>query len=78
MPFIIRAIGIMSIIKIESQHMKIDNNFPNDRLFDGDIPQPLNYFKDPLLGLRQFRTIEGPLKMMKNVFLFHVKSSFRS
>ena len=34
--------------------------------------------KCALLGLRQFLANETPLKMMKNAFLFHLKSSFRS
>ena len=33
--------------------------------------------KGPLAGLKQFLTIESPLKIMKNV-LFFKKSSFRS
>ena len=33
-------------------------------------------FKDPLLGLRQFLTIERPLKMMKNTFHFMLKALF--
>ena len=28
--------------------------------------------------MRQFLATESPLKIMKNVFLFHLKSSFRS
>ena len=35
-------------------------------------------FKGALSSLRQFLTTKSPLKMMKNVFLFHLKSSFRS
>ena len=31
-----------------------------------------------LSGLRQFLATKSPLKMMKNAFLFHLKSSFRS
>ena len=31
-------------------------------------------FKDALSGLRQFLAIESPLKMMKNVFYFTLKS----
>ena len=34
-------------------------------------------FKGALSGLRQFLATESPSKMMKNVFLFHLKSSFR-
>ena len=35
-------------------------------------------FKGALSGLKQFLATESPLKIMKNVFLFHLKSSFRS
>ena len=34
--------------------------------------------KGALSGLKQFLAAESPLKMIKNVFLFHVKISFRS
>ena len=34
--------------------------------------------KDVLSGLRHFLATESPLKMMKNAFLFHLKSSSRS
>ena len=34
--------------------------------------------KGALSGLRQFLTFEGPLKMMKNAFLLHLKSSLHS
>ena len=37
-----------------------------------------NRFKGPLSGLRQFLTIEIPLKYDKKRFLFHFKGSFRS
>ena len=45
--------------------------------------QDLTYFLwisliDALPSLRQFLANECPLKRMKNVFLFHLKSSFRS
>ena len=35
-------------------------------------------FKVILSGLGQFLAAESPLKMIKNAFLFHVKSSFHS
>ena len=35
-------------------------------------------FKGSLTGLRQFLATESFLKMIKNAFLFHLKSSFRS
>ena len=35
-------------------------------------------FKGALSGLRRFLADENPFKMMKNAFLFHLKSSFRS
>ena len=38
----------------------------------------LDTFKGPPSDLRQFLTIESPLKMIKKCFLFHDKSSFRS
>ena len=31
---------------------------------------------DPLSGLRQFLTLESPLKMMKNAFYFMLKALF--
>ena len=34
--------------------------------------------KGALSGLRQILATENTLKMMKNAFLFHLKSSFRS
>ena len=34
--------------------------------------------KGALSGLRQFLTFESPLKMMKNAFLLHLKSSLHS
>ena len=34
------------------------------------------YIKGPLLGLKQFLTIESPLKMMKNGFCFILKAIF--
>ena len=37
-----------------------------------------NLFKGALSDLRQFLPTESPFKMMKNIFLFHLKSSFRS
>ena len=33
-------------------------------------------FKEPFSGLRQFLTIECPLKMMKNAFYFMLKDFF--
>ena len=38
----------------------------------------LVFFKGALSGLRQFLATESPLKLMKNAFVFHLKSSFRS
>ena len=35
-------------------------------------------FKGALSSLRQFSANETPFKIMKNAFLFHLKSSFRS
>ena len=35
-------------------------------------------FKGSLTGLRQYLETESFLKMIKNAFLFHLKSSFRS
>ena len=45
-----------------------------------NIENVSNYFLiiGTLSGLRQLLAIESPLKMMKNAFLFHLKSSFRS
>ena len=34
--------------------------------------------KGPLSGLRQFLTIENPLKMMENAFYFMLKALLRS
>ena len=34
--------------------------------------------KGALSGLRQFLALESPLKIMKNAFLFNLKSSFCS
>ena len=36
----------------------------------------IKYFKDALLGLRQFLATESPLKMMKNDFYFTSKALF--
>ena len=43
-----------------------------------DANKRLKELKGVLSGLRQFLATENPLKMMKNAFLFHLKSSFRS
>ena len=40
--------------------------------------EQLRSFKGALSGLRHFLANESPLKMMKNAFLFHLKSFFRS
>ena len=45
-------------------------NFWNTPCFD--------IFKGALSGLRQFLATENPLKIVKNVFLFHKKSFFHS
>ena len=36
------------------------------------------YIKGTLSGVRQFLATESPLKMMKECFLFYLKSSFHS
>ena len=36
----------------------------------------MRLFKGPLLGLRQFLTIENSLKVMKNAFYFILKALF--
>ena len=38
----------------------------------------LSSIKGALSGLGQFLATESPLKMMKKIFLFHLKSSFCS
>ena len=43
-------------------------------LSDGQMPG----FKGALSGLRTFLAAESRFKMMKNAFLFHLKSAFRS
>ena len=51
------------------------NWFLHDRNLCHKRVEPLN-FKGALSGLRQFLATESPLKMMKNAFYFHLKSSF--
>ena len=53
------------------------NWFLHDKNLCHKRVEPLN-FNGALSGLRQFLATENPLKMMKNAFYFHLKSSFCS
>ena len=59
--------------------MKLKGRSAIKKIEESAIDLALLYLiKGALSSLRQFLTIESRLKMMKNVFLFHLKSSFCS